>query len=154
MNNCCVNLRIRSKKYKKYLYCNSAKQTITFESCKDCPFKKYHKPKKIQEKIVKNSIMPVIGAVYDGITGVAITYINFEKPGYHKHHIFNGNGLRNLSEKFGLYVWVKWDDHVLDSNSLHENPRLMLALKRKGQKQFQQHFPNLDFKKYFGKNYL
>ena len=37
----CKNLKIRSKKGNKYIYCNLLKKEITFNSCNDCEHKEY-----------------------------------------------------------------------------------------------------------------
>lgn len=39
----CVNCKIRSKKYKKYMYCCILKREITFEICSGCQYKEYKK---------------------------------------------------------------------------------------------------------------
>ena len=46
----CVNLKIRTKKYRKYLYCLMSKEQITYSNCTDCEFKHYKKMKKIKGK--------------------------------------------------------------------------------------------------------
>ena len=43
----CTNLKIRSKKYKKYFYCSLRKQEIDIQKCKECEFKEYKQAKKI-----------------------------------------------------------------------------------------------------------
>ena len=37
----CKNLRIRSKKYEKYYYCNYEKKIVNFNDCKTCEYKQY-----------------------------------------------------------------------------------------------------------------
>lgn len=39
----CVNCRIRSKKYQKYIYCRALKREISFEECSNCENKTYKK---------------------------------------------------------------------------------------------------------------
>lgn len=46
----CVNLKIRSKAYKKYFYCQQLKKTIQVEDCHNCDFKQYKKIKTIKGK--------------------------------------------------------------------------------------------------------
>ena len=46
----CINFRVKTRKYKKYFYCNELKQEITFENCKHCDFKQYKKIQKIKGK--------------------------------------------------------------------------------------------------------
>jgi len=46
----CKNLKIRSKKYKKYFYCSLYKQAIENSKCSKCEFKEYKTVKKIKGK--------------------------------------------------------------------------------------------------------
>ena len=41
----CINLKYRTKKDRKFLYCNLLKKEITFDNCKDCANKEYKKVK-------------------------------------------------------------------------------------------------------------
>ena len=41
----CINLKIKTKKRRKFLYCNLLKKEITFDNCKDCANKEYKKVK-------------------------------------------------------------------------------------------------------------
>lgn len=51
MKNKCKYLRIRRKKYEKYLYCNNLeiKKEITFNDCKNCKNKNYKQVKSIKK---------------------------------------------------------------------------------------------------------
>jgi nicotinamide mononucleotide adenylyltransferase len=151
MKNCCINLRVRSKNYKKYLYCTAAKKVIDFDSCRNCVFKQMHK-KKSKNVINNKSIMPKFLLLY-GNNHDVIQCFNFKvNKGYHKHHIFEGKN-RNNSEKYGLFVYVSWDDHILGEKALHENSYLSRILKKEAQRQFEKTYPELDFIKIFGQNY-
>ena len=46
----CIYFRIRSKKYKKYIYCNYLKKEIKNFECKECQNKNYKKKKAIKGK--------------------------------------------------------------------------------------------------------
>lgn len=46
----CVNCRVRSEKYKKYIYCAKRKERITFAECSCCEEKEYKKVKPIRHK--------------------------------------------------------------------------------------------------------
>lgn len=151
MNNCCENLRIRSKKYKRYLYCVKAKKVIDFENCKCCAFKKYKKYKKKIDTVINSSIMPDEIILISNSNKI-IRCFNHKINGYHKHHIFEGRN-RNNSEKYGLYTWIKWEDHVLNKDSFHENPELIKKLHKIAKFQFQKTFPELDFIEIFGQNF-
>ena len=70
------------------------------------------------------------------------------------HHIFFGAGRRELSEKYGLKVWLRYDWHNLPPNGAHFNQETRRRLEQDGQRAFQEHYPDLDFMQIFGKNYL
>lgn len=151
MNNCCKELRLRSHKYKKYLYCAKRKENINFEDCKCCKLKKYKNYTKKITVISNKSIMPE--KVIINSNGVIIIGFNHRIPGYHKHHVFEGKN-RNNSEKYGLYIWLKWSDHVLNGNSIHCNPEITKKLHKIAQKEFEKKYDELDFLKIFGRNFL
>ena len=46
----CINFSVKTKKYKKYLYCRLQKKEIDFEDCRKCEFKQYKEVKKIKGK--------------------------------------------------------------------------------------------------------
>lgn len=46
----CINFSVKTKKYKKYLYCRFQKKEISFEDCRNCKFKQYKEIKKIKGK--------------------------------------------------------------------------------------------------------
>ena len=72
-----------------------------------------------------------------------------------EHHIFEGTGLRPLSEKYGLKVKLcRHRCHQYSDESVHKNIQARRELQAKGQLAFQEKFPDLDFVEIFGKNYL
>ena len=46
----CINFSVKTKKYKKYLYCKSQRKEISFEDCRNCEFKQYQEAKKNKRK--------------------------------------------------------------------------------------------------------
>ena len=71
-----------------------------------------------------------------------------------RHHIFYGAGRRKISDKYGLIVWLTHDLHNEPPNGVHHNKERRRYLERIGQQAFQERFPELDFRKIFGQNYL
>lgn len=68
-----------------------------------------------------------------------------------KHHIFGGVANRKLSEKYGLWVWLKHDIHM----DLHDRDKdLEIRLKQDGQRAFEKKHSHEEFMKIFRKNYL
>ena len=77
----------------------------------------------------------------------------------HEHHIFFGMANRKLSERYGLKVWLNhyWHNEppTVDCpcGGVHFNRALRRKLEREGQKAFEQRYPDLDFRKLFGRSY-
>jgi len=71
-------------------------------------------------------------------------------PNVEMHHIVNGIANRKKSEKYGLKVPLCRACH----ERVHNNQKLDLKLKKKGQKAFMKTYPDKDFLETFGKNYL
>lgn len=82
-------------------------------------------------------------------------YITGDTHGLHKHHIFGGYN-RNNSERFGLWVWLRWDYHIADSpnSTPHNNHQSDIRLKKTAQKKFEETHSREEFMQIFGKNYL
>lgn len=70
-----------------------------------------------------------------------------------KHHIFGGAN-RKKSEKYGLTVYLCHYCHNEPPKGVHFNAERMDILHKEGQRVFEQEYPNKDFLKEFGKNYL
>lgn len=72
----------------------------------------------------------------------------------HKHHIFFGSANRKLSEKYGCWCYLCARHHNMSSEGVHFNKPLDTKLKKHTQKKFNEVYPELDFMRIFGKNYL
>lgn len=73
----------------------------------------------------------------------------------HRHHIFFGHGNRNLSEKYGCWVYLCARHHNMSNKGVHFNKELDLKLKERAQIAFEiHHGSRSDFIKTFGRNYL
>lgn len=72
------------------------------------------------------------------------------------HHIYGGHGKRELSEKYGLKVYLHHNScHIFGANSVHQSAIVNKALKAVGQKIAMKYYgwSEDDFIKIFGKNY-
>ena len=69
------------------------------------------------------------------------------------HHIFNASN-RNNSTKYGLVVYLCHQCHNEPPLGVHFNKERMRYLQQIGQKAFIKKYPNKDFVKIFGRNYL
>ncbi len=73
----------------------------------------------------------------------------------HKHHIFEGNPNRKLSEKYGLWVYLTGLYHNQSNEGVHcGNHDLDMQLKQDAQRAFEQTHSRDDFIRIFGRNYL
>ncbi len=72
----------------------------------------------------------------------------------HIHEVFYGTANRQKSIKYGCCVSLCTIHHNLSNASVHFNKDMDLNLKKTMQKKFMQVYPELDFLKIFGKNYL
>jgi hypothetical protein len=74
-------------------------------------------------------------------------------PYVEEHHIFGG-AYRKKSEQYGLKVFLCHCDHNEPPNGVHHNKSTMQYFHELGQKAFEKHYPDKDFRKEFGRNYL
>lgn len=81
-------------------------------------------------------------------------YITGSTYNLHKHHIFEGIANRKLSEKYGLWVYLRADWHNMADYGVHFNKELDIELKVIAQRRFEEEYPQLSFLQIFGKNYL
>lgn len=82
-------------------------------------------------------------------------YFTGARVGFHKHHCFFGNPNRKLSEKYGLWVWLRHDFHNTSDYGVHFNKKVDLGLKKQAQEMFEAHHGDRKmFRETFGKSYL
>ena len=77
--------------------------------------------------------------------------------GLDEHHVYGGYGIRKLSEKYGLKVYLCHHDcHEYGANAVHKNAEVNRRLKAKVQKIAMKHYgwSIEDFIEIFGQNYL
>lgn len=68
----------------------------------------------------------------------------------HKHHVVNGLGNRENSERYGLWVYLCRKHH----ERVHADQELDEALKRYAQKEYEKSHTHTEWMKTFHKNYL
>ena len=75
--------------------------------------------------------------------------------GSHKHHVFGGAN-RKLSEKDGLYFYLKPEMHNMSDKGIHFNKDFMDYAHKVGQLAWQEYYNKTkeDFIQRYGKNYL
>ena len=70
-----------------------------------------------------------------------------------EHHVFMGPS-RSLSEKYGIKVYLCHEHHTGSSEAVHVNYDVCRELQSRGQQAFMKRYPDKDFMKIFGKNYM
>lgn len=69
------------------------------------------------------------------------------------HHVFYGHKNRNVSEKYGMKVWL-CNRHHTGTEGIHKLTARDLELKKFAQMKFEKLYPDKDFGEEFGRNYL
>ncbi len=82
-------------------------------------------------------------------------YITGSKFDLHEHHIFPGS-YRQLSEKYGLKIWLRSDWHNMADYGVHFNKSLNDSIKAEAQEIAMRHYgwSVEEFIGIFGKNYM
>ena len=71
-----------------------------------------------------------------------------------EHHVFFGTANRQLSEKYGLKVYLCPNCHRIEKYAVHNCKETDIKLKIIGQRKFIEEYPHQNFLKIFGKNYI
>lgn len=76
--------------------------------------------------------------------------------GLEEHHVYGGYGIRPISEKYGLKVYLCHSCHNEPPNGVHQNREIRLALQARVQKIAMKHYKWSieDFRAIFGRNYI
>ena len=80
-------------------------------------------------------------------------YITGSVINLHKHHVYGGS-LRDKSEQWGCWVWLRADWHNMSKYGVHFDRKLDLRIKRECQEAFEKRFGHEKFMEIFGKNYI
>ncbi len=76
------------------------------------------------------------------------------QQGLHKHHVFYGRGLRNISEQNGFVVWLCGYHHNLSNNGVHFNCELDNHIKMLMQAKYEETHTHAEFMELVGMNFL
>lgn len=82
-------------------------------------------------------------------------FVTGSKSGLHKHHIF-GAFNRDNSEKYGLWIWLRWDRHINASpyRTPHNDASFDLELKQMAQRKFEETHSREEFMQIFGRSWV
>ena len=143
----CKNLKIRSKNYKKYLYCSVLKKEILFNECTYCENRVYKNIKPIKKRTY--SLSKAEKNRFSIITPDLDNCVLCPKKRTNLHEIFYGTGKRQLSIKYGLVIPLCYQCHI----EMHRNSVMQAIWHVKGQEAFEKEYPDLDFLEVFGRSY-
>lgn len=146
----CKFLKIRSRKYERYVYCSNdkIKKRIEFKNCIDCKYKEYKPIKEIKKK--SNKLKKLESKRFSILTdNMQLCYICQKRKKDDLHEIFEGSN-RQTSMKFGLVIPV--------CRKCHDLWKIDKELKKKIRKEAKEKFYKLyseeKFLKEFGKFYI
>jgi len=71
-----------------------------------------------------------------------------------EHHAIHGNGRRQLSEKYGLKVYLCQAHHTGSNQAVHLNHEMDLMVEQDAQRAFEKDHSRSEFISIFGKSYL
>lgn len=74
--------------------------------------------------------------------------------GLHEHHIYEGVGVRRISERIGAKIWLCYRHHNLSDQGIHFNKEIDLEVKKEAQRMFEKEHSREEFMKLIGRNYL
>ena len=147
----CINLK---QKLDRTLYCKYKRCIIKLSECKDCPYKEYKgNYNKLQKTVLikkKTSKLNKLERERFSILTKDLDHCIFcgaKKDNLHEV-IFGSNRLNSI--KYGLVIPVCYKHHL----ECHKNSQLQDTWKKKAQMTFKKKYPDLDFIKIFGRNYL
>lgn len=84
----------------------------------------------------------------------AVLYQDFGEKHTEEHHAIFGTANRELSERYGLKVYLCDSHHRLGAEAVHNNAEMANLVQQRAQKAFETFYPGLSFRQIFGKNYL
>lgn len=104
----------------------------------------------MKESIIPNGMYQANGHTY--------FYSNQRYEGTHRHEIFFGTANRKKSIKYGLFVFIRPEDHNMSKYGVHcsKGHEFDMHLKKLGQKRAMAEYglTTSEFIDIFGKNYL
>lgn len=144
----CMYLKIRSRKYQKYIYCKQKDKEINFYDCKSCKDKDFKKTKELKKK--SNKLKNLEAKRFSIITNnLKICYVCQKRKKDDLNEVFEGSN-RQMSMKYGLVIPVCRTCHT----EYDLNKELRQKYQREAQKIFEEKYGHDLFMQKFKKNYL
>lgn len=144
----CIYLRVRAKKYKKYIYCKHKMQEINFKTCKNCKNKQYKEQKELKKK--SNKLKKLEAKRYSILTSnLKVCYICEKHKKDDLHEVFGGSN-RLKSIEHGLVIPVCRICH----SEWETNKYLRKSIQQQAKEEFIKRNKKEKFLQEFGKNYI
>ena len=144
----CKNLRIRTEKYQRYIYCIQKKKKIQYSECKECKYKEFKQQKELKKKSKK--LKKIEDTRFSIITNdLNLCYICQVKRKKYLNEVFGGSN-RQMSMKYGLVIPVCRKCH----SEYDINKELRLKYQQEAQRIFEEKYSHELFMKEFKKNKL
>lgn len=144
----CIHLRIRTKDYKKYIYCKQNKKEINFKDCRTCKYKEFKQIKELKKK--SNKLKKLESKRFSILTdNMQICYICNKARKDDLHEIFEGSN-RQTCMKWGLVIPICRKCH----NKWKINKEIKEAVRKQAKEKFYKLYSKEKFLKEFGKFYI
>lgn len=109
----CINFRVRTENYQKYIYCIHFKKKIKIDKCKDCKFKEYKQFKELKKQSSKQRKLET--KRFSILTNnLEVCYICDKRKKDDLHEVFPGCN-RKKSMEWGMVIPIcrichdEWD---------------------------------------------
>jgi len=140
----CINFKKRTKKYEIYFFCSKQKKNITFQDCRNCPYKEYKKAYQIRNKSKKLMALERQrdkNVVKIGKCDCCGKYFKHLDP----HEVYGGsNRQRSIQHNFVKKL----------CRECHSNPEIISNLRIDIQKEFEKEHTREEFISITGKSYI
>ena len=129
----CINLKNRTKKGQRYIYCTHKKQTITFNDCRNCPYKEYKQYKTIKKRAYKQAKAEKerYSIIYQDLSKCCVDGCLTPYYGVQKNEVFDGS-YRQLSMKYGMVCPLCKNHH----DQFHNDRKFAIKYKILFEKEF------------------
>lgn len=144
----CINLRTRTKKYRKYFFCKKRNKQITLLECKNCLEFNFKRNKPIKKKSSKQR--KIENNRYSILTNdLEHCYICIKAKKQDFHEIFGGSN-RRKSMEWGLVIPICRECH----REWDVNKDLKRQIRNEAKTRFTKIYSEEKFLMEFGKNYI
>lgn len=144
----CIHLRVRTKDYKKYVYCKQKKKEINFKDCRTCKYKEFKQVKELKKK--SNKLKKLEAKRFSILTdNMQVCYICNKARKEDLHEIFEGSN-RQTCMKWGLVIPICRKCH----DEWKTNKEIKETVRKEAKEKFYKLYSKEKFLEVFGKFYI